>query len=48
MKNIRKYGFSFELLQENIEYTHCKNGALGIDMEMAILMEDNIKGFLLI
>lgn len=43
VKKIRKYGFSFELLQENIEYTHCKNGVLGIDMEMAILMEDNEK-----
>ena len=43
VKNISKYGFSFELLQKNIEYTHGKNGALGIDLEIAILMKNNEK-----
>ena len=38
-----KYGFSFELLQKNIEYTHGKNGALGIDLEIVILMKNNEK-----
>ena len=43
IKEISKYGFSFELLHENIEYTHYKNGALGIDMEIFFLMNDNTK-----
>ena len=43
VKNISKYGFSFELLQKNIEYTHGKNGALGIDLEIVILMKNNEK-----
>lgn len=43
VKNIKKYGFSYELLQKNIEYTHCKNGALGINLEIVILMKDNEK-----
>ena len=43
VKNISKYGFSFELLQKNIEYTHGKNGALGIDLEIVILMKNNRK-----
>ena len=43
IKEISKYGFSFELLHENIEYTHYKYGALGIDMEIVFLMNDNTK-----
>ena len=42
-KRKSKYGFSFELLQKNIEYTHGKNGALGIDLEIVILMKNNEK-----
>ena len=37
---IEKYGFSFEILKRNIECTHCKEGPLGIDMEMFILTKE--------